>query len=114
MRRQFRAVPGKGIVASTLIRHDIFASDGGRTTLIASIQRGTDSKTNGTNYYYVFPQRTGDIAANEIWDKLKVSKNLGATHFPSEDAACEWIVDNICNDYNVNVDVGGLRLTPTK
>ena len=60
---------------------------------------GTDRKTQGQGYYYVYPERHCEILPKEIWNKFDVRKNKGAMHFPNESEAIERVQDEICDAY---------------
>ena len=73
-------------------------------TVSVTLSRGDDSRTKGTDYWFIYPSRYDSIVPNNIWDDLGVSKE-GAGHFWNESEALEYIQDNIANCYNVHVNV---------
>lgn len=74
------------------------------STLDVTVGSGTDSRTEGSGYYFIYPGRNSEIVPNEIWNKLSVTRG-GAMHFPSIYEAIERIQDDIANDYNVTVNI---------
>lgn len=80
----------------------IFAST--QDIISVKIGCGTDSRTEGTNYWFIYPERNGAIDIRELWDRLGINAT-GAIHFESEREALEYIQECIADEYDVIVEV---------